>query len=145
MKNRIEKGCVFQLKNKANNFVEVVAVADSQAKILVCNEEGCNYSVVNISDLEGIPLSVPILKSLGFECKENMLMGLPYERFWYKCANGFNLIVVEDNDMLKFAHITGESFYGLKFTPVPFLHELQTVIGRVDVGKLFKDVCCNSI
>lgn len=136
----IIKGNVFQLKSKPNCLVEVVIVEDSHAKVLEYNERGSACIVVDISDLKKIPLSIPILNSLGFEEKEDRLMGLPYEHYWQKQFNEHVVRIVEDEGILKFATIDIDAFHGVKFSPVYYLHELQDVIGSIDVPRLFKDL-----
>ena len=136
----ILKGCVFQRKSKSNCLVEVVKVDDFQVKVLEYNESGCEYIVVDISDLKEIPLSIPILKSLGFEEKEDVLMGLPYEHYWQKLVNERVVWIVDDKGILKFATIDTDAYYGVRFSPLPYLHELQNIIGPIDVAKLFKEL-----
>lgn len=136
----IFKGSVFQLKSRSNSLVEVVKVEESQAKVLEYNERGCEYIVVDIFDLKEIPLSITILKSLGFEEKEGILIGLPYEHYWQKLVNGHVLWIVDEKGILKFATIDTDAYYGVRFSPLPYLHELQNMIGPIDVAKLFKDL-----
>ena len=136
----MKKRSVFQLRSKANCLVEVVKVEDSQAKVLEYNERGCEYNVVDISDLMRIPMSIPILSSLGFEEKEDVLMGLPYEHYWQKLVNGQVVWIVDDKGILKLATIDKDAYYGVRFSPLPYLHELQNIIGPIDVAKLFKEL-----
>lgn len=136
----MKKRSVFQLRSKANCLVEVVKVEDSQAKVLEYNERSCEYNVVDISDLKRIPMSIPILSSLGFEEKEDILMGLPYEHYWQKLVNGQVVWIVDDKGILKLATIDKDAYYGVRFSPLPYLHELQNIIGPIDVAKLFKDL-----
>lgn len=140
-KNVIFKGCLFLLKSKLNCLIEIEKLEGSQAIALVYDETGHRKHVaVDISDLKGIPLSILVLKSLGFEEKEGRLMGLPYEHYWLKRVNGYNLCIIDDGGTLKLATINADAYYGIKFSPVPFLHELQKIIGSIDLAKLFKDM-----
>ena len=139
-KSCILKGGVFQLKSKVNSLVEIIKVEDSQAKVSLYNENGSECNIVDVSDLKGITLSVPILKSLGFEEKEGQLMGLPYEHYWQKQVDEHVVWIVDDGGTLKFATIDVDAYHGVKFTPAPCLHELQNIIGLIDVAKLFKDL-----
>lgn len=85
-------------------------------------------------------MSIPILSSLGFEEKEDILMGLPYEHYWQKLVNGQVVWIVDDKGILKLATIDKDAYYGVRFSPLPYLHELQNIIGPIDVAKLFKDL-----
>lgn len=136
----MKKGTVFQLMSKTNCLVEVMKVEDSQAKVLEYNERGCEYIVVDISDLKRIPLSIPILSSLGFEEKEGIFIGLPYEHYWQKVSNEHVVWIVDDKGILKFATIDANAYHGVRFSLAPYLHELQNIIGPIDVAKLYKDL-----
>ena len=136
----MKKRSVFQLRSKANCLVEVVKVEDSQAKVLEYNERSCEYNVVDISDLKRIPMSIPILSSLGFEEKEDILMGLPYEHYWQKQVNEHAVWIVDDEGIMKYATIDANAYHGVRFSNAPYLHELQDIIGPIDVAKLFKDL-----
>ena len=136
----ILKGSVFQLKSKSNCLVEVVKVEDSQAKVIEHNESGSENIVIEISDLKKIPLSIPILKSLGFEKKEGILMGVPNAHYWQKQVNEHFVWIVDDKGTMKYATIEANAYFGIKYTPAPYLHELQNIIGPIDVAKLFKDL-----
>ena len=129
-----------ELKSKPNCLIEIVRQEDSQVKVLMYDESGSEYDVVDVSDLKRIPLSIPILKSLGFEEREGKLMGRPYEHFWQKHINGYNLWIVDDERVLKLATVDAEAYFGVKFRPAPYLHELQKIIGNVDASKLYKDI-----
>ena len=108
--------------------------------VLEYNESGSEYVVVDISDLKKIPLSIPVLKSLGFEEKNGPLMGLPYECYWQRQVDEHVVRIVDDAGTMKFATIDADAYYGLKFLSAPYLHELQNLIGFIDVAKLFKDL-----
>lgn len=138
--NRILKGSVFQLKSIVNSLVEIEKVEDSQARVSLYDENGSTCINVDVSDLEGIKLSVPILKSLGFEEKEGRLMGLIYEHYWQKQVNERVVWIVDDKGILKFGTIDTDAYYGVRFSPLPYLHELQNIIGPIDVAKLFKEL-----
>lgn len=138
--NRILKGSVFQLKSIVNSLVEIEKVEDSQARVSLYDENGSTCINVDVSDLEGIKLSVPILKSLGFEEKEGRLMGLIYEHYWQKQVKEYLVWIVDDAGVLKFATIDADAYHGVEFSPAPYLHELQIIIGDIDVSKLFKDL-----
>ena len=140
MKNRIKKGHVFRLKDNANCFAEIIAVENSKVTVLAYWHEGNEKIEVNCSDLEDILLTDSILNSLGFEQTQGSLRGLPNEFFWYKCIGGFYLFLVKDNGIYKIACNKDNAYYGVKFIPLPFLHELQDIIGNIDTKKLFKDV-----
>ncbi|MBQ9229887.1 MAG: hypothetical protein IJ190_01770 [Prevotella sp.] len=140
IKDVILEKSVFQLKSKPNCLVEIVKAEDSKVKVSVYNEKGNEYDIVDISDLKGISLSTPILKSLGFEEKEGRLMSLIYEHYWQKQVNEYLVWIVDDKGILKYATIDANAFHGVKFLPAPFLHELQNIIGTIDVPKLFKDL-----
>lgn len=139
-KKDIIRGRVFLLKSNNNCLVEILEVEKSQVRVIVYNITGNEIDIVDISDLQGIPLSIPILNSLGFEKKEGQLMGLPYEHFWQKQLNDYILWILDDEGILKFATIDTDAYYGVKFSPLPYLHELQNIIGPIDVAKLFKDL-----
>ena len=138
--NCILKGSIFQLKSKPNCLVEVVNVENSHVKVLEYNESGNIYVVIDITDLQGIPLSIPVLKSLGFEEMERNLMALPYEHYWQKQVNDYLVWFVDDKGILKYATKDANAFHGVKFSPAPYLHELQNIIGIIDVAKLFQDL-----
>jgi hypothetical protein len=139
-KSVLLKGCVFQLKSNLNCLVEVVTVENYQAKVLEYNESGIEQVVIDISELKEIPLSIPILNSLGFEERKERLMGLPYEHYWQKQVNKHIVWIVDDNGILKYATIDANAYHGVRFSPAPYLHELQNIIGPVDVAKLYKDL-----
>lgn len=142
MMNKIDnlEGCLFQLKSKPNCLIEIEKLEVLQAKVLAYNEDGSEYDTVDVSDLKGIPMSIPILESLGFDEKEGYLMGLPNTHYWEKQIDGYYLWIVDDDGVLKQATIDADACYGVRFTPAPYLHEMQTIIGSVDVAKLFKDL-----
>lgn len=139
-KSVLLKGCVFQLKSNLNCLVEVVTVKNCQAKVIKYNKSGSERVFIDISDLKEMPLSIPVLNSLGFEDRKERLMGLPYEHYWQKQVNKHIVWIVEDNGILKYATIDANAYHGVRFSPAPYLHELQNIIGPIDVAKLYKDL-----
>lgn len=136
----IIKGCVFQQKSKNNCLVEILKVEEPYVRVVAYNINGSENDVVDISDLKEIPLSIPILKSLGFEEKEGILMGVPNEHYWQKLVNEHFVWIVDEKGTLKYATIDSNAYFGIKYTPTPYLHELQNVIGPINVAKLLKDL-----
>ena len=139
-KSCILKGGIFQLKSKANSLVEIIKVEDSQAKVSLYDENVSMCIIVDVSDLKGIALSIPILKSLGFEEKEGQLMGLPYEHYWQKQVNEHHVWIVDDEGIFKLAIVDVNAYFGVHFIHAHFLHELQNYIGHIDGFKLCKDI-----
>ena len=136
----IIKGNVFQQKSNNNCLVEILKVEEPYVRVVAYNINGSENDRVNISDLKEIPLSIPILNSLGFEEKEGILVGLPYAHYWQKQINEHFVWIVDDKGTLKYATIDSNAYFGVKYTPAPYLHELQNIIGPIDVAKLFKDL-----
>ena len=136
----IIKGSVFQLMKDPNCLVEIVDNDEQHARALMYNQNGCEFIVVDFSHLKEIPLSIPILNSLGFEEKEGRLMGLAYEHYWQKQVNEHAVWIVDDEGIMKYATIDANAYHGVRFSNAPYLHELQDIIGPIDVAKLFKDL-----
>jgi hypothetical protein len=126
--------------NDSNNIAEVEAVFDDKniVKVLLYSKnEDSIEKMVSIDVLSPVRLSDNILRVLGFKETEGRLFGLVNENYFYQKAN--DVRIIKDQGVFKFVQpsVDPNDFYGCKFITMPYLHQLQGLIGKVKVDNLF--------
>lgn len=131
---------IYYLNDSNDNIAEVEAVFDDKniVKVLLYSKnEDPIEKMVSIDVLSPVRLSDNILRVLGFKETEGRLFGLVNENYFYQKAN--DVRIIKDNGVFKFVQpsVDPNDFYGCKFIPMPYLHQLQGLIGKVKVDNLF--------
>lgn len=119
-------------------FVEVLEVYTNERKAKVSLYESSGFEIKDIvftEHLSPILITEHILKALSFEEDEGQLYGLLNEHYFrLKKGNGV-IEMIRDKGTMKYVKpsIDRKDFYGCEFIPIPYLHKLQDILGRINL------------
>lgn len=119
-------------------FVEVLKVYSNERKAKVSLYKSSDIKETEIVFTENISpvlITESILKALSFNEISGPLYGLLNEHYFrLKMDNGI-IEIIRDRGAMKFVQPSPnrEDWYGCKFIPMPYLHQLQEMIGRIDI------------
>ncbi len=119
-------------------LVEVMKVFDYENKIKVTICKSSNQEEVDIVSTKSISpviITEAILKALSFEEVTENLYGLPNERFFQLKMDNRTIEIIKDRGAMKYVQPSSNqsNHFGCKFISLPFLHQLQEMIGRIDI------------
>ncbi len=129
-------------------FVEVLKVYVNEKKVKVSIYNSKNIEITDIvssDNLLPVTLTEAILKALSFEEVTGHLYGLPNEHYFQLRKDNGKIEILRDRGAIKYVQpsMDRENWFGCKFIPMPYLHQLQDKIGRIDlkcfVNELSKD------
>lgn len=136
VKDIVEYG-VYSLNNNLAELVEVMKKWDEDNLVKVrvhANQEVITERVVTSDELFPIELSEDILKALSFLEVNGKLWGLIDEHYFFLKAK--DVVMIKNNGIFNYVSADPKSYYGCRFIPMPYLHQLQNLIGRINVDLL---------
>lgn len=116
-------------------FVEVLEVYTNErkAKVSLCKSFGNEIIEILTEKLSPISITEPILKALSFEEITGQLYGFPNEHFFrLKTDNGI-IEIIREKGTTKRVQPNKDNWYGCKFISIQYLHQLQHMLGRIDL------------
>lgn len=133
--------------NGQAEFVEVQKVykEERMVKVSLYKSGVLNMKIVSTTDILPVSITEPILKALTFEEIFGQLYGLPNEHYYRLQMDNGIIEIIKDEGVMKYVQpsMDRENWYGCRFVPMPYLHKLQDILGRIDLKdfskKLFKD------
>ena len=138
--NNILKYGVYCLSNNnLENIVEVQFIWKDKGLVKVHmykQEEGFVEKIVRYENLSPVYLTKEMLKVLGFKEVEGNLWGLINENYFFLKEK--NIKIIKDQGDFKYVKQSTDpnDLFGCKFIPIPYLHKLQDLIGRMNVDNL---------